>query len=124
MSDTPNTGEQPPVVAPAAVQSVVVRAPPPPPPPGWQFDKTIGVAVIVAVIAQLVVGIWYAAGAYSQLADHEKRIVHLEQQFEERTKMRDAQMQALTETLSELRERLASIESGVKYLTETRGGRR
>lgn len=121
MSDNENIGQPPTtVVAPSAsVQSVIVRAP-----SGWQLDKSIGLTVIVAVIAQLVVGIWYAAGAYSQLADHEKRIVHLEQQFEERTHMRDEQMRVLTETLSELRERLAGIESGVKYLTGEATGRR
>ncbi|MGI4796793.1 MAG: hypothetical protein ACRYG8_22625 [Janthinobacterium lividum] len=91
---------------------------------GWQLDKSIGLAVMLTVLAQFVVCIWYASGAYAELADHEKRLSHIEMTIEERTKARDEQMRLLTDTLSDLRAKLAEVGAGVEYLKETRAGRR
>ena len=52
---TPSQATPPPVV-----QSVSVRTP-----GGWQIDKSVGLAVIMTVLTQFVVCIWYASSAYS-----------------------------------------------------------
>ncbi len=114
------SGAPPPTVVAPTVQSVVsVRSP-----SGWQLDRSVGIPLVLLLVGQLATGIWYAAGANSQISDHERRISHLEVTLDERTKARDEQMRILTDTLSELRERLAAIESGVKYLTGEHQGRR
>lgn len=91
---------------------------------GWQLDKSIGLAVILTVLAQCVVCIWYASSAYSELADHERRLSHMEMTIEERTKSRDEQMRLLSDTLSDLRAKLAEVGAGVDFLKENRIGRR
>ena len=44
--------------------------------------------------------------------------------IEERTKARDEQMRLLSDTLSDLRAKLAEVGAGVEYLKETRPGHR
>ncbi len=115
-----NSGASPPTVVAPTMQSVVsVRTP-----GSWQLDRSIGIPLVLLLIGNLATGVWYASSASSELSDHEKRLNHLEITLDERTKSRDEQMRVLTDTLSELRERLAAIESGVKYLTSEREGRR
>lgn len=105
-------GNQPPSTAPVAV----AIAPPPQDVGGWRLDKTIGLAVIITFIAQCSIVIWYASGAYSELADHERRLSHLEMTLDERTKARDAQMSVLTSTLDDLKAGDARIEQKVDDL--------
>ena len=119
MPENNDTSGTPPSATGTTVQAVVVRSS-----SGWQIDKSVGLSVILAVLAQCLVGIWYASGAYTQLGDHERRITHLEMTFEERTKSRDEQMRMLTSTLSDLRAQLAEVNAGVTFLKEEHTGRR
>lgn len=120
MPENENYQGSPPTIVNPTVQSVVsVRSP-----GGWQIDRSVGIAIILGIVGQLGTGLWYAAGASSQLSEHEKRLTHIEIVIDDRTKARDEQMGQLTNALGELRERLASIESGVKYLTTERDNRR
>ena len=41
---------------------------------GWKLDKHIPIAVIVAIMAQGIGGIWWATGLGHSIQDHERRL--------------------------------------------------
>ena len=46
---------------------------------GWHLDKRVPIALIVSVLAQGALGIWWISGLNYQIQTHEKRIEKIEQ---------------------------------------------
>ncbi len=47
-------------------------------PPRWRIDRTVPIALILALVMQTGGAVWYFSQQNAELGDHEKRIVQLE----------------------------------------------
>lgn len=68
----------------------------------WHLDKKVPIALIIVLIGQLVLGIWFASKMHADVTQHDRRIGALEQTD---TRMSD-EARRISEVLARLDERL------------------
>jgi hypothetical protein len=68
----------------------------------WHLDRRVPVALIIALLAQGCIGIWWVSGLNTQVQDHERRIEKVEININKEL-----------ELLRTVSERLARIEQAV-----------
>ena len=78
----------------------------------WQLDKRIPIAFIIAIISQLIVGVWVASAFWSRVDVLEGAIETMAQNSLDR----EARIRALELGASRTEERLITIQTGLSRI--------
>lgn len=76
----------------------------------WHLDKRIPVALVLTVLAQGAIGLWWISGLNSQVQVHERRIDKIESWNEKQS----ASLSAVAERLARIEQALLDIKQKIQ----------
>ena len=84
---------------------------------GLHIDRSVGIGLIIAILGQMFVGVWYASAAMDRISDNQRRIAALEASVAAIQVSREETKAQILDRLADITERVARIEVSTDLLT-------